>query len=53
MEDHDAEIIESCKIIEDQNVESCDQKVEKFSKNGLKQEGIKKLLSIILKKRRK
>ena len=43
IENHDAKIIESCEIIED-------QKVEKFSKNGLKQEEIKKLLSIILKK---
>ena len=51
IEDHDAKIIESCKLIEDQKVEFCelteDQKVEKFSKNGLKQEEIKKLLSII------
>ena len=43
---------ESCELIEDQKVESCelieDQKVEKFTKNGLKQEEIKKLLSIIL-----
>ena len=68
IEDHDAKIIESCEIIEDQEVEYCeiiedqkvefreliaDQKVEKFSKNGLKQEEIKKLLSIVLKKRRK
>ena len=54
IEDHDAKIIESCEIIEDQKVEFCelieDQKIEKFSKNGLKQEEMKKLLSIILKK---
>ena len=58
IEGHDAKIIESCELIEDgQKVEFCelieDQKVEKFSKNGLKQEEIKKLLSIILKKTRK
>ena len=57
IEDHDAKIIESCKLIEDQKVEFCelteDQKVEKFSKNGLKQEEMKKLLSIILKKEEK
>ena len=46
IKDRDAIVIESCKLIED-------QKVKKFSKNGLKQEEIKKLLSIILKKRRK
>ena len=54
IEEHDAKIIESCELIEDQKVEFCelieDQKVEKFSRNGLKQEEIKKLLSIILKK---
>ena len=48
------QIIESCEVIEHQKVESCelieDQTVEKFSKSGLKQEEIKKLLSIILKK---
>ena len=58
IEGHDAKIIESCELIEDdQKVEFCelieDQKVEKFSKNGLRQEEIKKLLSIILKKTRK
>ena len=41
IENHDAKIIESCELIED-------QKVEKFTKNGLKQEEIKKFLSIIL-----
>ena len=48
------QIIESCEIIEDQKVEFCEliegQKVEKICKNGVKQEEIKKLLSIILKK---
>ena len=41
-------------LVNDHKVEYCeiiqDQKVEKFSKNVLKQEEIKKLLSIILKK---
>ena len=43
-----------CEIIEYKKAEFCklieDQKVQKFSKNGLKQEEIKKLLSIILEK---
>ena len=54
IEDHGPKTIESCQIIEDPKVEFCelteDQKVEKISKNSLKQEEIKKLLSIILKK---
>ena len=62
IEDRDAKIIEYCEIIEDQKVESCEliedgnAKIivycqiiyEKFSKNSLKQEEIKKLKSIII-----